>query len=389
MKLNPVNSNASDENEPQPLNGSAFGELGTVQPVPLTGWAFTYNLNPGVVNQIIESSGIITNDKGHAVLNTGASADGKAEITTVRSSRYIPGVGGYARFTAVFSSPQENSQQIIGLINGKDGWAFGYEGLKFGIVRKSDNVENWIYQDDWNIDKKVNFDPTKGNVFQIKYQWLGYGMQFFYMEDENGNLELVHKIQYNNKFTETSILNPNLPLSAYVVNTGNTTPISLKTPSAIAGLEGDAFNDAISTNVSGDNIIAIGTAVTDFPILSFRMMDLYYAKSNRLFCQLLRAMFASEGNKTVLFRVYYGGTVIGGSWDYLEEELSPLEVNTTMTDYTLGTKLGAFPLGKADSLMVDLIASKVRLYANQTLTVTVTTQGASDITTALNWKSFV
>ena len=52
----------------------------------------------------------------------------------------------------------------------------------------------------------------------------------------------------------------------------------MKTPSAIAGLEGDAFNDAISTNVSGDTVTTMASAETNYPLLSFRMDDLYKLK---------------------------------------------------------------------------------------------------------------
>jgi len=368
---------------------TAFGELEVAPFMPLTGWAFTYNINPTVVNTDIQDTGTVVNSLGHAELSTGSSATGYAKIETVRSSRYIPGVGGVARFTALFDIPQEDSKQVIGLINGADGWAFGYNGTRFGILRKVNNIENWTYQEDWNVDKKENLDQTKGNVYQIRYQWLGYGMQYFYIEDETGNLELVHKIEYSNKNTETSILNPNLPMGAYVVNIGNTTPLTLRTPSAIAGLNGDGFNDAISSNVGADVITTIGSALTDAPLISFRMADIYKLKANRLFSQILRFIFASEGNKPVLFRAYAGGTVNGGTWEYINEEASPLEVNNTMTSYILGQRIGAFPLGKADTLAVDLIASNFRLYANQLITITATTQGASDLVVTANWKSYV
>lgn len=368
---------------------TAFGEVSIAPFMPLTGWAFTYNINPGVVRETILNTGTITNNQGHADLNTGVSPTGLAEIETVRSSRYIPGVGGIARFTAIFDTPQENSQQVIGLINGTDGWAFGYNGLRFGILRKVNNVEHWIYQEDWNVDVKPDFDSTKGNVFQIKYQWLGYGMQYFYMENENGDLEVVHKISYNNENTETSILNPNLPCSAYVVNSGNIIPLTLRTPSMIAGLNGDGYNDAISTNIAADATISVGAALVDVPLLSFRMSDIYKLKSNRLFCQILRFIFATEGNKPVLFRAYAGGVVTGGLWSYINEELSPLEFNNTITSYAPGERIGAFPLGKASTLEVNLIGSNFRLYANQIITITATTQGSSDLVVAGNWKSYV
>lgn len=366
---------------------TAFGEVSTAKFDTLAGWAFTYNINPAVVSQELLDTGTITLNEGHADLSTGIGSTGFAKIETFRTSRYIPGVGGLVRFTAIFSTPQVDSKQIIGLINGSDGWAFGYDGTQFGILRKRDGVENWIYQADWNVDKKADFDPTKGNVFQIKYQWLGYGSQEFYMEDDTGKLSLVHVIQYTNQNTETSILNPNLPLAAYVVNSGNIIPVTLRTPSAIAGLNGDAFSDAISTNVSGKSLRNVTAG--DTPFLAFRMGDTYKGKANRLFALGLRLVPATELNKTVTIDAYAGGTVNDGTWAYLSEEISPLEANSDLTSYTGGLLVGSFPLGKSDSQDFPLAATKFRMYAGQQIVLVASTTGAGEVRAGVNWKSFV
>jgi len=83
----------------------------------------------------------------------------------------------------------------------------------------------------WNADKfdgtstsGITLDPTKGNVYQIKYQWLGFGMIRFFVENpETGKFALVHKIKYANANTEPSIDDPSLPLLLEVINTANTT----------------------------------------------------------------------------------------------------------------------------------------------------------------------
>lgn len=366
---------------------SAFGELAIAPFDALTGWSYTYNINPAVINQEILDTGTVTNAEGKVVINTGLSATGMAKVETFRSSRYVPGVGGLARFTAVFSAPQADSKQVIGLINGSDGWAFGYNGTVFGILRKRDGVEDWIPQTSWNVDTRLDLDHTKGNVYEIKYQWLGYGMQYFYIENSEGDLSLVHVINYSNQSVDTSVLNPNLPLSAYVVNSGNTTPIELQSPSAIAGLNGDGLNDAISTNVGGDSLRAITAG--DTPFLAFRMGDTYKGKANRLFSQALRLTTAADLNKPVIIRAYAGGTVNDGTWGYLSEEVSPIEMNNTLTSYTLGLLVGSFPLGKTDSQDYPLGITKFRFYAGQQIVLVASTAGAGDVVAGVNWKSFV
>jgi hypothetical protein len=57
----------------------------------------------------------------------------------------------------------------------------------------------------------------------------------------------VYTIQYPNTATVPSVYNPSLPLTAKVINSGNTSNIVLQTPSAMAFCEGDGYSTAIIT----------------------------------------------------------------------------------------------------------------------------------------------
>jgi len=370
------------------LQVSAFGDLSIAQFEPLASWTFAYNINPLLIRQEITSTGTVTNDESSAVLETGVAADGKAKIETVKSSRYIPGIGGLARWTTVYDEPKANSRQVQGLINSVDGWGFGYDGLKFGVVRIKDDVKYWIYQDEWNIDKKPNLNQQKGNVYQVSHQWLGYGIQVFSMEDEMGVLSPVHAIYYANYNDYVSISNPNLPLSACVENLGNTTNIKLKSPSAVAGLLGNAYNDSFAVYLADDVEKAVSSG-TLIPLISFRLGDLYKGKENRLFAQAIRLIAATDLNKSATIRAYSGGTITGGAWNYLFEEGAPIESNKTFTSYAPGLLVGSFPFSKVDSYPVDLESSKFKLFAGQTVTLVVDTTGLGTITVGTNWKNFM
>ena len=232
----------------------AFDSLRVDSFTPMAGWTFAYNINPALITTETDgANGEVTHSGNHARLSTGAAASSYAQIQTRKASRYIPGVGGLVRFTAVFSEPTEGSQQLIGLFDDQNGWGFGYDGLKFGVFRRSLGVDYWAYQDDWNVETYDRLDPTKGNVYQIEYRWLGYGAQLFAIEDwETGAVDVVHRVDYANRYAVTSIDNPNLPLTARAENTTNETDMVLRTPSAIAGLDGDAYNDAVSTIIATD-----------------------------------------------------------------------------------------------------------------------------------------
>jgi hypothetical protein len=367
---------------------SSFGDLAIAQFEPLTSWTFAYNINPLLVNQEVMTTGTVTNSESSAVLQTGTAADGKARIETIKASRYIPGVGGVARWTTVYDTPKADSLQIQGLMNSNDGWGFGYNGIKFGIFRMKDGVKSWVYQEEWNIYNSPNLNPQKGNIYQISYQWLGYGFQMFSMENKDGVLSPVHVIYYANLNDYVSVTNPNLPLSACAENTGNTTNITLKTPSAVAGLLGDAYNDSSAVQLAEDVTKTI-TAGTLIPLISFRLGETYKTKTNQLFSQAIRLGIGTDLNKTAVIRAFIGGTVTGGAWAYIYEDGASIEYNKTFTSYTAGLKIGVYPMGKTDTLSIDLESAKFKLFAGQMVTFVVSSTGAGDVSAGAEWKNFM
>jgi hypothetical protein len=370
---------------------SAFGEILTAQYEILTGWSFYGNVNPGLVNSATgtENGGSISHSSPFAVLNSGSDPDGKAQITTYKTSRYIPGYGGRAIFTVIFDTPQENSQQVIGLIDDDNGWGFGYNGLQFGIVRLNKGTENWTYQDDWNRDLRAILNPQRGNVYDIKYEWLGFGMQYFSIENEIGDIAIVHAIAYANENTETSIGSPNLPLRAYVKNTGNTTPLILKTPSASAGIDGDGTNEALSLTLGDGVRKIISTSGVGQPVISFYNPTTWLGQMNRTFIQALRMIFACDGNKPMQFRVLANAAPTDGTFEFVEEQLSSVQVNKTFTAYTGGVEIAFFPISKSDSLPIDLVASKFKGFPGQYFTIVADTQGAQDAAVGVTFRQFL
>lgn len=82
-------------------------------------------------------------------------------------------------------------------------------------------------------------DPQKGNVYQIGYQYLGYGNAFFSVEDpETGKPVPVHMIKNANARTTPVLKDPNLSVLATSANIGGTTSKTMKTVSMAAFTEG-------------------------------------------------------------------------------------------------------------------------------------------------------
>ena len=117
-------------------------------------------------------------------------------------------------------------------------------------------TETFIPQASWNGDvmdgtgsvsnlSGVLLDPTKGNVFQIGIQYLGYGSLSFQIETTSANnnsvFTTVHTIKLPNTLTTTSFRNPCFPFTMAVYSAGSVTNLTVKVGSFGGFIEGQKY----------------------------------------------------------------------------------------------------------------------------------------------------
>lgn len=188
------------------LPSTAYGDVRTIELLPVVGWTFNYNMNSDIILTTLTGNGTATTLNSMAIIQTTASAASSAKIETVKALRYTPGLGAMVRFSAAFTSGVPNSTQLTGVGDQLDGFFFGYNGGSFGVLRRQNGTDNWIPQSAWNNDtfdgngrSRVALNTTNGNIYTIQYQWLGFGDIKFYIENpKSGVGTLVHTIQYTN-----------------------------------------------------------------------------------------------------------------------------------------------------------------------------------------------
>ncbi len=265
---------------------TAFGELSIAELTPVAQISFEYSstLNTQLVTPSVTGTGTVSTTGSLLSISTGASSASSAQLISRRYAKYRAGQGVLGRFTMLFTAGVANSKQYAGLGNPAltDGFCFGYSGTTFGIFHINTSVETFIAQTSWNVDTMdgsdsttnpsgMLLDPTKGNVGQIKYQYLGFGCIYFYIEHDNdGEISLVHIIKYPNSNTDTSLSNPSLNLIWRVVNASNTSNVILKSGSGALFVEGDVHllgpKNGIDNNKNGittlTNILTLKNATT-------------------------------------------------------------------------------------------------------------------------------
>lgn len=359
---------------------SAFGEILMTSNHPVVGWTFAYNVNSDLIRNTLTGTGGVTSANGVAILSTSAAINSSAEISTYRTLRYVPGAGAVVRFTAIFTQGKVGSQQHIGVGDETDGFFFGFDGERFGVLRRDNSTDHWIYQENWNKNPMPELDVTKGNVYEIVYQWLGFGMIRFNIEDsQTGIFTNVHNIAYANLNTQTSIRNPSLPLHAHTINTSNNTDIVLKTSSAMGFVQG--FYDLNELHPMDLHRAFVSqktfASTAEQPVLALKGAATYQGIFNRVRSKLGMLSAAVDGTKPVTIRLYKNAVTSGGTYTDFNANTSTMSSNTGVTSFSGGTLVNAFQLGKSEGRSIYFDTLSIKMGYNDTLLVTSQSTGAN------------
>ncbi len=163
--------------------------------------------------------------------------------------------------TCIYNISSNTQVSVSVNLNGVTGITFSVSVLRSGV-----NPEITIIpQSQWNIDtckdmgslqqnyvknrSGFRLDPTKGNVFKIAFQYLGFGSITFYIElSESEVLVPVHRIKYVNTYLKPTLKNPNMQIGIGVAqlinNPGNS--ISVETSSFASFLQGSQLITSVN-----------------------------------------------------------------------------------------------------------------------------------------------
>jgi len=369
---------------------SAFGELVTVEPTQGISLLFPYGVLSTLVGSSTIGAGTITSSDGLAILQTGASASSRAGITSNKTIRYNPGEGVLVRFTAVFTAGATGSVQRIGIGDSTDGLFFGYQDTTFGVFRIQNGSTTFTAQSSWNGDKADGtgtlpvIDFTKGNVFQLRFQWLGFGACSFWCENPStGTFTLLHRIPYANTATVPIIYNPTLPLSAFSINSSNISNITLKTGSLGAYSEGKGSERGVRFAVD----VAKTGISTEQNVLTIRNRSTFLGKVNRVPVFLDFLSTDNVGNKNIIIRAKFNAT-LGGTPSYtnVNTNLSVVGYDTAGTTVTGGILGVVIYMAKNLPDRISLREFKLKLYPGNSVTLSAESASANNVNLALSWE---
>ncbi len=292
--------------------------------------------------------------------------------------------GAVVSAQAVVSAPQNSFAYTAGTSVGS------WSQITAGANPTVDFIPQALWNRDTriNTDPDVNLDPTKGNVYQIQFQYLGFGAIEFFVEDKRaGSFVLVHRIEYANTFSTPSVNNPSFRVGWLARNLGNTTNVTVSGASAGLFVEGLIARDAPPRSAFNDQL-SIGA--TDTNILTLRSRITLGGKVNRaeFFPQLITG--STQASKFAVFKILlnptFGGNMV---FDYIDEDSSVVEVCKDSVPVSGGLEIGTIVITSANSQIIRLNENNVTpIPPGTTLTISaaVPSGSSSDCQVAVSWQ---
>lgn len=374
-----------------PSMRSSFGALLAQEERCVAALSFAYFIHPRLVRTSESANGgTVTVQDGKALIQTGTASNGIAVLESRDVVRYVPGQAVAVKFTAVFTAGVANSRQVIGVGDASDGFFLGFNGTTLSLLKRNAGVPTWVPRASWldPLDgtgpSGITIDPTTGNVFVIRYQWLGFGpAEFLFENPTTGELILLYRMPHGNVSASTSIRNPSLPLRAEVANVGSTSNLALQTPSMGAFVVGPVYQGGVRRAAYATK----GTIQTEVPVMSLRSRTTFQSLANRVRTLVDFLAVSSTNNQDVRFGfILNPASLTGATYAAFADSNSVIEVDTAASAFTGGDRVHSVPVDQTLSFPQVISSLDFFLRAGEVLTITAQAGGSANVGVDVGWR---
>lgn len=385
---------------------TAFGDLRVAELSPQVQLSFEYTVTNTELNvNTVVAGGTVTQADAMAVITTSTTTGSSAQLRSKAHAKYRAGLGGLARFTALFTTGVAATEQYVGIMDEvgsgaafKNGLAVGFDGATFGFHRFVNDSKVTVAQTAWDdpLDgtgaSGMTIDPTKLNVWAIRFQFLGAGaIQLLVEDDSTGDLVVVHEILFANKNTSPHSYNPNYHLQAYANNKATTSNLIVNTASVAYFVEGKTGLVELQQPQFSSGEKTKLTVTTEVAVFTIRSKSTYASKTNFI-ATLLEYVSASveagATNNLANIRLVKNAT-LGGSPSYADINTtdSTIDIDVAGTTVGGGKELINIPLaGKNAQASINLVQYLIGMEAGDTITVAASSANSATIKSGLLWK---
>lgn len=255
---------------------------------------------------------------------------------------------------------------------------------KAGVTKTSTHIP----QSDWNVNTLSGWvtplDPTKGNVYQVKWQYLGFGDIEFYVEDrEIGDFVLVHIIKYANTNLVPSLTNPSLRLGMYCVSLGSTTNIEVYSGSMGGFVEGK--REATRNPRAVEYTQSVSSSFTN--VLTIRNRRTYNYHINQVEVEPLLLVVSSESSQSVEIEVRTNATFSAVNNFQSAGTNLVTDVDTSSLTVSGGTLITSATLGSKGNAVIRLSDLQIRIPPSLRFSISarVVSGASSNVTASLTY----
>lgn len=260
-------------------------------------------------------------------------------------------------------------------------------------------TETFISQSSWNLDtmdgsgaSRTNLDPSKGNIYGIGYQYLGFGDPVFSIENpESGLLVDVHRIQTANSKTSVVLRNPQTTARWEAVNSGSSaSTVTLKGASAGIFNEGLIIRNVGTSFATAATKADVGTAM--IPVVSLRANRVYNNQSCYGEFEVFNISVGNDAGSSssgkILKVFVYKNAVLGGpvNYQYNDSTRSIVAIDTASTSISTDVRtqlLKTFIVAANDSVTLKLDDENFFASTGDVITIAAQRGGSSNVDNAL------
>lgn len=266
-----------------------------------------------------------------------------------------------------------------------------------GIVHSA----NTITQQNFNVDKLdgtgpsgMNLDPSKLNVYQINFRWLGAGEIRFAIENSiNGDMVFFHHYHYSNRYTVPHLDNPSFKIGYISAATGGASSnVSVRGASMMGAIEGITTAAGATVGFADNAVGANFTADSLHHIVSIRPNLIFRNKINLRATKLKKITLAATTNpdgKPVRIYLFENPTTFTGTFNWTSgaagTNSSVVHSNDDGT-FTLASELPLAAFVVSGTADLDLENLNITIPPNNILSIAaISSATISDLSAAAVW----
>lgn len=285
---------------------------------------------------------------------------------------------------------------LVGVQSGANSLSGTATGTVSVVQTGKAHTDTWTYQSDFNIDKLdgtgtsgVTIDPSKLNIFQIQFRWLGAGeIRWAFENPTNGDLIYFHHIHYSNRNTAVHLDNPSFRIgyAAYNSNATTITDAHVHGASMMVAIEGNLVDNSWPT---GAHVIKKNLAQdTVHQLMTLKNKMIHRDKINLRRVQLKTLTVAFQGNDPAVISLFLNGTFSTTQTFEKVADYSCVAVGKGTGTFTYANEqpLAEFVIPINGSGNFDLESLGLVIPPNSRLNLAISSsQGISSISAAVTW----